>query len=131
VSHPINTVAFSFVAPGGSLGNTSTVQIAGFLVLAGAALIVALAVGNQSDNASTSSDRVATALANFKLNESLADSSPQQTVTAEWAAKDLLAVMGRAEARQSSALGTKIPLLLLLGVFGVCWHGATLPAREP
>ena len=112
------------------MGTLRRFRLLGFLVLAGVALVVALALGNQGDNGSTTSDRVATALANFKLNESLADSAPQQTVTAEWASKDLLAVIGRAEARQSSALGTKIPLLLVLGIFAVCWHGATLPARE-
>jgi hypothetical protein len=100
------------------------------LVLAVAALVVAFAIGTQGDSGATTSDRVAAAIADFELNETLADSAPQQTVTAEWASKDLLAAVARAEARQSSALSTKIPLLLMLGLFAVCWHGATLPARE-
>lgn len=98
----------------------------GFLVIAVAAVVVTLAIGNAGAGGGQTVDGVRSALADYDLNEALADSAPQQTVTAEWASKDLLAVIGRAEARQSGALGTKIPLLLLLGIVAICWHGVTL-----
>lgn len=103
------------------------IRIAGFVILAVAAVVVMFAVGSSGDAPGTTTDDVKQALAEWNINELGADSAPQQSVSAQWAAKDLLAVIGRAEARQSGALSTKIPALLLLGVLGLCWHGVTSP----
>jgi len=75
------------------------VRWVGFLAIAIGAIVVTLVVGNVG-----------------------ADGGQ----TATWAAKDLLAVIGRAKARESSVLSTKIPVLLLLGILALCWHGVTL-----
>ncbi|MEX0663310.1 MAG: hypothetical protein WD598_00910 [Acidimicrobiia bacterium] len=105
----------------------------GFVVLSVAAVIVTFAVGNAGKSPTATNDAVRLALVEWDLNESTADSAPQQSVTAQWAAKDLLAAIGRAEARQSSAVGTKIPVLLLLAVLALCWNGITsepIPTRR-
>lgn len=103
------------------------VRIGGFIVIAVAAVVIMFVVGGSGDAPGTTTDDVESALAEWKLNDLGADSAPQQSVSAQWAAKDLLAVIGRAEARQSGALSTKIPALLLLGVLALCWHGVTNP----
>lgn len=97
----------------------------GFAVLAVAAVIVTFALGDSGSSPSATTDAVRQALFEWDLNEGGAESAPQQSVSAQWAAKDLLAAIGKAEARQSSALGTRVPVLLLIGVLAVCWSGLT------
>jgi hypothetical protein len=103
------------------------VRIGGFVVIAVAAVVVMFALGGSGDAPGATAEDVETALAGWELNEDGSESAPQQSVSAQWAAKDLLAVIGRAEARQSGALSTKIPALLLLGVLSLCWQGVTGP----
>lgn len=103
------------------------VRIGGFVVIAVAAVVVMFALGGAGDAPGATTDGVKQALAEWDLNELGADSAPQQSVSAQWAAKDLLAVIGRAEARQSGALSAKVPALLLLGVLALCWHGVMSP----
>jgi hypothetical protein len=107
------------------MGIPQNIRRLGFAVLAIAAIVVTFALGNAGASPTTTTDAVHQALVAWHLNEGTADSAPQQSVSAQWATKDLLSAIGTSEARQSSALGTKVPVLLLIGVLAVCWGGLT------
>lgn len=99
----------------------------GFAVLAVAALAVVV-VEAPSSGGPALRDQVSSALSSWSANEAGADSAPQQAVSAEWANKDLLAAIGRADAQaqdSQTTSGNRIAYLLAIAVFAICWAGVT------
>ena len=76
-------------------------------------------------------DLVDQALADGVLNESRAESAPQQQVVNGWTARDLLSIIALAQADTLSAVTTRddrTPALIGLAALAVCWGGA-IPSR--
>ena len=76
------------------------------------------------------------ALSDSDLNESRAESAPQQQVVNGWVARDLLSIIALAQADMLETMATRddrIPALLALVVLAVCWAGATTapPSAPP
>lgn len=105
----------------------------GALLLAVAAVVVwfVLKPAEKPTSSADFSSEIAEAMANYELNNSAADSAPQQAVVNGWVAKDLLEVVAR---EQNAALSPKsaprderVPAELLLVVLGVALLAATTP----
>jgi hypothetical protein len=75
--------------------------------------------------------QIATALANYRLNNANAQYSPQQAVVNGWAAKDLLTVIAREQnaalSPQTAPRDDRIPAELVLLVLAVALLGGTSP----
>lgn len=91
---------------------------------------------------------ISAALAGGELNESSADSAPQQQVVNGWVARDLLAAIGRQNEEAAAARDTstrnqaaqfevqsdsfdRLSALGLATVLAIAWHGLTLPLIRP
>ena len=89
---------------------------------------------------------IALALSDYSTNNAGADSAPKQQVVNGWVAKDLLSILGeegadllaalRALGDQNEAIARstpppddRLPAFALLGVFAICWLGATAALR--
>jgi hypothetical protein len=101
--------------------------------------------GTNGLSARNYADLVDQALSDGNLNESRAESAPQQQVVNGWIARDLLSIIALAQADTLERLGglsdhnetvvsavatrdDRIPALLGLAVLALCWGGA-LPAQ--
>jgi len=96
--------------------------------------------------ATTYESLITTALSDYRSNDALADSAPKQQVTNGWVARDLLmiiakenadilkaqgAVVDATGALQTTPFDERIPALLLIGVFALCWTGLTSGSYGP
>jgi hypothetical protein len=126
---------------------STRIRLAGFGVLAVAAVVVTFAVGSGVRStqpvrvtATGGSTRAAVvkALADYDTNERAASSAPQQSVVGGWVARDLLTAVARADAdaldvqRQVANRPTeppspdrRIPILIAIAVLAICWLGLT------
>src|SRR3712207_4067713 len=81
------------------------------------------------DESSDRSPEIASALADYELNNARTQGAPQQHVVNGWVAKDLLTVI--AEQQNESVTDERLPALAVLVVVGLALHLATsAPARE-
>jgi hypothetical protein len=116
-------------------------RLFGLLAVGVAAVVVLnqkLPEGPALSPSSASSD-ISTALSDEKSNSDIASSAPQQQVVEGWAARDLLAIVGREtgglrDDLQAAALSEKpdlrVPRLLTLGVRAIAWWGVTAAGGE-
>ena len=95
------------------------VRAIGFAVLVAAAVGIYVGLAPASTNGA-----VASVLADAKLNELSADSSPQQQVVNGWAAKDLLAVVAR------QGPDNRVPALPRVGIVVVAWGLVAPPSSR-
>lgn len=110
------------------------VRAAVLLIIAGLAVAVAVAPAKTPASAAF---EVGSILREADLNESTADSAPQQQVVNGWVAKDLLAAIARNDSIAASASAQhdrRVRYLLGLLVVAVAWIGLTYrwgrPAEE-
>jgi hypothetical protein len=97
-------------------------ELAGFIRVTGFVILVVAAVAIFFGMKPSSSDAaVRSALSDASVNEATAESAPQQQVVNGWAAKDLLAIIGRKEPDERPAA------LLVVLVAAVAW-GFVAPA---
>jgi len=90
-------------------------------VLALAAVVVWFAMA--PDESSDRSPEIASALADYELNNARTQGAPQQQVVNGWVAKDLLTVI--AEQQNESMTDERLPALAVLVVLGLALHVAT------
>ncbi len=93
----------------------------GAIVLALAAIVVWFAMA--PDSSSDRSSDIASALAEYELNEGRTQGAPQQQVVNGWVAKDLLTVI--AEQQNDSVTDERLPALAVLVILGLALHIAT------
>ena len=126
----------------------SSVRLAGYLVLAMAAVAVFIVLRPKIDTvtptlpSSTSYESlISDALAADTANNLRTTGAPQQQVVNGWTAKDLLTIIAKEDSDILKAQGAvvdatgalnttpfdeRIPALLLLGVLAVCWTGMSM-----
>jgi hypothetical protein len=97
------------------------VRRVGAIVLALAAVVVWFAMA--PDESSDRSPEIASALADYELNNARTQGAPQQQVVNGWVAKDLLTVI--AEQQNESVTDERLPALAVLVVLGLALHVAT------
>ncbi len=97
------------------------VRRVGAIVLAVAAIVVWFAMA--PDASSDRSTDIASALADYELNNARTQGAPQQQVVNGWVAKDLLTVI--AEQQNESVTDERLPALAVLVVFGLALRLAT------
>ncbi len=97
------------------------VRRAGAIVLAFAAVVIWFAMA--PDESSDRSSDIASALAEYELNEARTEGAPQQQVVNGWVARDLLTVI--AEQQNDSVTDERLPALAVLVVLGLALHIAT------
>ncbi len=97
------------------------VRRVGAIVLALAAVVVWFAMA--PDESSDRSSDIASALAEYELNDARTQGAPQQQVVNGWVAKDLLTIM--AEQQNESVTDERLPALAVLVVLGLALHMAT------
>ncbi|MGY1708334.1 hypothetical protein ACI8AC_02365 [Geodermatophilus sp. SYSU D00758] len=90
-------------------------------MLALAAIVVWFAMA--PDESSDRSSDIASALADYELNEARTQGAPQQQVVNGWVAKDLLTIV--AEQQNDSMTDERLPALAVLVVLGLALHIAT------
>jgi hypothetical protein len=90
-------------------------------LLALAAVVVWFAMA--PDESSDRSPDIASALAEYELNNARTQGAPQQQVVNGWVTKDLLAVI--AEQQNESVTDERLPALAVLVVLGLALHMAT------
>ena len=100
------------------------IRIAGFVVLALVAVGAFFAV-KPASSLQTRQDQIAAVLDNGAANEVKADTAPKQQVVTGWSTRDLIAVQTSVNTDAVAGL-TRIAYILIIGVFAICWHGATL-----
>lgn len=106
------------------------VRVIGFVVIALAAIAVVFAMEPESSGAETRA-AVAGALVDAELNESGADSAPQQQVVNGWVARDLLTAIANAQADDlDREPDPRLPVLAALVVLAVCWLGVIRPVSR-
>ncbi|RFU19914.1 hypothetical protein [Geodermatophilus marinus] len=93
----------------------------GAILLALAAIVVWFAMA--PDESSDRSSDIASALADYGLNEARTHGAPQQQVVNGWVAKDLLTII--AEQQNDSVTDERLPALAVLVVLGLALHIAT------
>lgn len=101
----------------------------GAIVLAMAAIIIWVTMGSPEKSAGAYLSDIRTVIGRDRLNQSTAESAPQQTVVNGWTARDLLAVSDRisaANTRDDDRIGAELMLLIL----AVCWWMLTTPRGE-
>jgi hypothetical protein len=99
----------------------SLVRRVGAIVLALAAVVVWFAMA--PDESSDRSADIASALADYELNDARTQGAPQQQVVNGWVAKDLLTII--AEQQNESVSDERLPALAGLVVLGLALHMAT------
>ena len=99
------------------------VRRVGAIVLALAAVVVWFAMA--PDESSDRSGDIASALADYELNDTRTQGAPQQQVVNGWVAKDLLTII--AEQQNESVTDERLPALAVLAVLGLALHMATSP----
>jgi hypothetical protein len=97
------------------------VRRVGAIVLTLAAVVVWFAMA--PDASSDRSRDIASALAEYELNNARTQGAPQQQVVNGWVAKDLLTVI--AEQQNESVTDERLPALAVLVVLGLALHLAT------
>lgn len=97
------------------------VRRVGAMVLAFAAVVVWFAMA--PDESSDRSADIASALADYELNDARTQGAPQQQVVNGWVAKDLLIII--AEQQNESVTDERLPALAVLVVLGLALHMAT------
>jgi len=129
---------------------STAVRAAGYLVLAIAAVAVFIVLKPvvttsvpSLPSATTYESLISTALSDNSVNDANAESAPQQQVVNGWVARDLLMIIAKENADifkaqgavvdvtgalQTTPFDERIPALLLIGVFALCWTG--LSARQ-
>ncbi|MGY1704936.1 hypothetical protein ACI79C_10200 [Geodermatophilus sp. SYSU D00697] len=93
----------------------------GAVVLALAAVVVWFAMA--PDESSNRSADIASALADYEVNDARTQGAPQQQVVNGWVAKDLLTII--AEQQNESVTDDRLPALAILVVLGLALHLAT------
>lgn len=119
-----------------SSSRTGFVRSVGFAVIAVAAIAVTILGAPESPDpisTDTFERQITVALEDYESNDANTSGAPQQQVVNGWVARDLLTILTQQTnavlaASQTSASDPRIPLLLLLLVFAVALHAATLPA---
>ncbi len=97
------------------------VRRVGAIVLAFAAVVIWFAMA--PDESSDRSSDIASALAEYELNEARTEGAPQQQVVNGWVARDLLTVI--AEQQNDTVTDERLPALAVLVVLGLALHIAT------
>jgi hypothetical protein len=97
------------------------VRRVGAIVLAFAAVVIWFAMA--PDEPSDRSRDIASALADYELNDGRTQGAPQQQVVNGWVAKDLLTII--AEEQNDSVTDERLPALAVLVVLGLALHIAT------
>lgn len=110
------------------------IRRAGFIALALAAVVVVAIAGPTTPpppDATPFEELVQRALDDFDANEGRTEGAPQQQVVNGWVNRDLLTIISAQlsaglEANVPDPADSRVPLLLVLLVFAVAWHGATM-----
>lgn len=106
------------------LGRLFWVRLVGGIVIALAALSIYF--GMAPAQQASAADRASLVLSLNKQNEADADSAPKQAVVNGWVARDLLTII----ASESDRTDERPAALLMLGVVGIAFFGATSPVSR-
>ena len=112
-----------------------TIRRIGLGIIAIAAVLVTVLAAPPAPEAVDTNDfedQITVALEDYEGNNALAEGAPQQEVVNGWVARDLLTVISKQTnallgSSQASSGDPRIPVLLMLLVLAVAWHGLTAP----